>query len=345
MKALVKVQHGDGFIELKEVPRPHIGPDDVLINVKAVGICGFDITLYHETPAYSKFLNPPVILGHEFSGVIVEVGKNVKDFTEGDRVTCETHAVTCGRCYYCMSGKYNLCPERLGLGYQKDGAFAEFVKVPVIRLHKLPNNISFEEGALSEPCSVCYHALVDIAHIKPGESVVIIGPGPIGLLSLQIAKIQGARIILVSGTELDKERLSLANKLGAEVTVNISEEDPVKKVMEITNRFGCDIVIETSGAALARMQAIDMVRKGGKIVLIGHGAGKAEVNLDPLVYKEVAMLGSWSHVWEDWENVLKLMATNYINVKPLINKFPLNEWKKAFEAVEMKKVVKAILIP
>jgi threonine dehydrogenase-like Zn-dependent dehydrogenase len=244
-----------------------------------------------------------------------------------------------------MSGKYNLCPERLGLGYQKDGAFAEFVKVPAIRLHKLPDNVSFEEGALSEPCSVCYHALVDIAHIKPGESIAIIGPGPIGLLSLQIAKIQGARIILVSGTKLDKERLSLAKKLGAEVTVNISEEDPVKKVMEITNGFGCDIVIETSGAALARTQAIDMVRKGGKIVLIGHGAGKAEVNLDPLVYKEIAMLGSWSHVWEDWENVLKLMAANYINVKSLINKFPLNEWKKAFEAVEMKKVVKAILIP
>jgi len=344
MRALVKFRRGDGFTELREVLKPKVESHYALVKVKAVGICGADIHFYRGR--YDELLRPPVILGHEFSGVVVEVGSEVKGFAIGDRVTCETHGEVCGECYHCISGNYNLCPQRRGFGYQKDGAFAEYILVPSIRLHKLPDVISFEEGALTEPTSVVHHALAEKGQIKPGDIIVVTGPGPIGILSAQMARIQGAQKVIVTGLTADESRLELALKLGADVTINVEKEDAVEEVVKITGGLGCDVLVEASGEAQPKRDALEMVRKGGQILLVGHGSGKMEIDLDQVTRKEISLIGTWSHTWKNWERSLKLIAAKRIDVGALItHRFPLADWKNAFKVVEDRKALKAIIIP
>jgi len=344
MKAVVKTKLGDGAVELLEVPKPTPGHGQAVVEVKAAGVCGSDIHFFRGR--YDAYLNPPVILGHEFSGTIAELGEGVDGLQVGSRVTVETHAKVCGRCIFCNTGQYNLCMNRVAFGYGTNGAFTSYVAAPSNRIHELPENISFDEGALTEPVAVVHHATVDRTPLVPGCSVVILGPGPIGLLVLQMVKRMGAGFTAVTGLAPDRRRLELAEKLGADLTIDVGNEDAVVKVRKVTREYGADVVFETSGSAPAMRQAIQMVRNGGQITRIGHGAGEMRVDLDPITVRQITMQGTFSHTWGNWEGALQAVSSGEVSVKDLItHRFPISEWKRSFELMERQESVKIILYP
>jgi 2-desacetyl-2-hydroxyethyl bacteriochlorophyllide A dehydrogenase len=344
MKAVVKTRLGDGAVEYIEIPKPSLSPGQVLVEVKAAGICGSDIHFYRGR--YDAYLNPPVVLGHEFSGTVVELGEGVDGLELGSRVTVETHARVCGKCIFCNTGQYNLCMQRIAFGYGTNGAFTSYVAAPSNRVHELPKNVSFDEGALTEPVAVVHHAIVDRTPLVPGCSVVILGPGPIGLLTLQMVKLMGAGFTVITGLPSDTKRLELAKRMGADLTIDVMSEDAVTKVRRFTREYGADLVFETSGSAQAMRQAIMMVRSGGQITRIGHGAGEMRIDLDPITVRQITIQGTFSHTWKNWEGALQEMASGKISVRDLItHRLPISRWKEAFELMERQESVKIILYP
>ena len=345
MKALVKVAKGDGFIELRDIGEPKIGPSEVLIEVQAAGICGSDVHIYHDEHPYW----PPVVLGHEFSGRIVEVGKEVRGWSLGDRVVAEPHTKACGTCALCRAGNRRICPEKRSIGWGIDGAFTQYLKMPAILLYRIPDNISYEEAALTEPTAVAIEAVVLRGRVKPGDFVVVQGAGPIGLLSALVAKAGGASRVLVTGIGRDAEvRLPVAEQVGIDYVVNVEEDsDIVDKVMKLTGGVGADLVVEASGAPSAIWAGIEMVRRLGCIVVLGvTGRGSVSVPWDEAVFKACDVLFSFSTTCASWTRTLDCFASRQIDVRPLITaKYPLEDWQRAFEALEQGKSVKCLLIP
>jgi L-iditol 2-dehydrogenase len=344
MKAVVLYDRKDGCVELRDVPRPQIKEDEVLVQVSFVGICGSDIHIYHNEVTYQVL--PPLILGHEFSGVVVEKGKRVTTVDIGDQVTAETHAYICGSCQYCHSGQYNLCPSRRGYGFGVDGAFAEYVTVPERILHHIPEGVTMEEAAVTEPACVAYNALVEKTTIRPGDLVVILGPGPIGLLCLEMAQLAGAGRTVVSGVSRDAARLELASDLGADHIVDAETADPVALVRELSNGAGADIVVDAAGPSHTLRQSLDMVRRNGQITKIGWGPDPVNFSLDPIIEKCITLQGSFSHTWPTWERCLQLIALGRLRIRPLIShQLPLTQWREAFQMVEDATAVKVLLHP
>jgi L-iditol 2-dehydrogenase len=342
MQALVKFGRTDGAVELREVPEPTIGPDQVLLEVRAAGVCGSDLHMWREHQSWAIKL--PLILGHEFCGVVVDVGRNVTHFEAGDRVACETAAQVCGQCVYCLSGTYNLCPTRLGYGALADGAFTRYVAARPQILHRIPNNVSFEHAALVEPICVAYNALVEKTEMKPGDLVVIQGPGPIGIMALQVARLRGAGTLVVLGTDADAHRLEVAAELGAHHVVNIQRQDPLKLITGLGDGFGADLVIDCTGVSKALKQSLELVRPNGRITKIGWGPQPLDFNLDPLVGKAVTLQGSFSHTYPTWERVLGLLSTGQINLGPVIGGiYELGEWETGFSKMECGESVKSVL--
>jgi L-iditol 2-dehydrogenase len=244
MKAVVKYGKGKGMIEMRDLPEPEIGPDEVLIEVKAVSVCGSDLHIFHDTHPYW----PPVVLGHEFSGVIAQVGEAVSGWKIGDRVVSETRTGACGVCYTCQSGFPQVCDRKRAYGIGLNGAFAKYVAGPAKLLHNLPDNIPFDVAAMTEPIAVCVTSIVERCGLQVGESVIVTGPGPIGLISVAVAKAAGAKTILITGRSSDEGiRFEKARELGADETINVDKTDPIKKALELTNGLGADLLIEASG--------------------------------------------------------------------------------------------------
>ena len=210
-------------VELREVPVPEVGDGDVLLQVGGVSVCGSDVHQAHNT--HSWRVNVPVVLGHEFGGTVALTGGGVRNFREGDRVVSETAAQICGECMQCRTGQYNLCPSRLGFGYGLDGAMARWVRVPARCLHRIPDSLPFDLACLAEPHAVAYQAMCINSTIRPGESVVVLGPGPIGLLCARMAALSGADPLIVAGCTADVSRLEAARRLGATHTVNVQTEN------------------------------------------------------------------------------------------------------------------------
>ena len=342
MQALVKFGLNDGEVELREVQEPTIGPDRVLVEVKAAGVCGSDIHMWRNHQSWKIKL--PLVLGHEFSGIVAEVGQAVNGFQPGDRVTCETAAVVCGQCAYCLRGNYNLCPHRLGYGALIDGAFTSHIAVRPQILHHVPDNVPYEHAALTEPICVAYNALVEKTTIKPGDLVVIQGPGPIGIMALQVARLNGAGTLVVLGTDVDAHRLEVAAELGADYTLNVQREDALALVRSLGDGFGADLVVDCTGVSKALQQSLDLVRPNGCITKIGWGPQPLDFNLDPLVAKAVTLQGSFSHTYSTWERVLSLLATGQINLNPVIGGvYPLGHWQEAFTLMEKGDNVKSVL--
>ncbi len=342
MKALVKFGRRDGDVEIQEIPESEIGPDQVLIEVKAAGVCGSDLHMWREHHSWKIKL--PLVLGHEFSGVVVDVGKRVNGFKPGDRVACETAASVCQQCVYCLSGNYNLCPHRLGYGALVDGAFTRYVAARPQILHRIPANVPFEHAALTEPICVAYNALVEKTAINPGDTVVIQGPGPIGIMALQVARLRGAGALIVLGTNADTERLAVAAELGAHHTLNVQQNDPAALIRSLGDGFGADLVVDCTGISKALQQSLELVRPNGRITKIGWGPQPLDFNLDPLVGKAVTLQGSFSHTYPTWERVLGLLSTGQINLKPVIGGiYPLSQWQEAFLAMENGSNVKSVL--
>jgi L-iditol 2-dehydrogenase len=343
MKALVKYQAGDGFMELRDVPDPVPAPDQVAIEVKDTGICGSDLHIYHSDIAIP--INPPVITGHEFSGVIVELGSGVSGWKVGDRVSSETAFSYCGVCPHCREGFYNLCAQRRTLGYWYNGAFAKRVVVPAARLHRLPASVSFLEGAFVEPLACVAHAVCELTRIGAGDMVLVSGPGSIGLAAMQLARAQGARVV-VSGTTVDTERLLTARKLGADWTVDVTSEPLVPFVEEITGGLGADVVFECSGSAKGLQDALFAVRKRGQLTQIGLFGKPVSCDFEKICYKEIKVTGSLGSRWASWEMALKFLASGACDAKSLISDvLPLTEWQTAFTMFEEKKGLKLVLEP
>lgn len=343
MKALVKFGEADGDVEVREVPEPQLAPGTVLIAARAVGVCGSDIHMWRNKQSWETRL--PVVLGHETAGVIAAVADDVEGWAVGDRVVCETAASICGTCALCRTGRYNLCPKRQGYGAIRDGAFGQLLQAEPRVLHRIPDNVTFEQAAMTEPFAVAYNALVERAPVNPGDVVVIQGIGAIGALSLQMAKLRGAGTTIVLGTPLDKERLAKAKLLGADITVDITAEDPADVIRSVGDGLGADLVVDATGVSAALKQGLELVRPLGSIVKIGWGPQPLGFSLDPLVAKAVTLYGSFSHTWTTWERVLELFSTGRLDTATVLGGvYELDDWEQAFEHMESGRNIKSVMV-
>jgi L-iditol 2-dehydrogenase len=342
-QAVVQYALAPMSVELREIPVPDIGPSDVLLAVGAVSVCGSDVHQAYGTHSWP--VNVPVALGHEFGGTVAAVGHEVKDFREGDRVVSETAAVICGACLMCRTGRYNLCPTRKGFGYGVNGAMAQFVKVPARCLHHVPDSLPFELACLTEPHSVAYNAMCGNATIHPGDSVVVLGPGPIGLLCTRMAALSGAHPLIVAGLSGDGERLATARALGATHAVNIQAEN-LDEVVKSVAPLGADVVCDASGASRPLDVALKLVRPDGRVVKVGWSPDQIPVDLNPLVQKNVTLQGSFSHNYPIWERVIHLLDAGMTKAELIIGlKSDLPGWHDAFEAMHSGRVIKSVLLP
>lgn len=344
MKALVKTKKGKGFLEVKSVADPVMGDNDVLLRINAAGICGTDLHIQEDRFHYV----PPVILGHEFSGEIVDKGQNVVGYEIGERVVAEAHKGGCGACRYCLTGQVEVCREKKAIGYIVDGCFASLLALPASTLHRIPNNVSYEQAALAEPLAVVVKAVLERTRVDPEDFVMVSGCGPIGLLAAVAAKVDGARSVMITGTDGDEKlRLPVARQMGIDYVVNSQKEDPLQKVMQLTKGAGADLVVEASGAELAIRQAFDLIKIDGRIC--GLGLSRKEtmaLSWNTMIKKAVNVICSFSSNWTSWEKALSLMAGGKVNVDPLITtSFPLNDWHVAFEMLEKQDAIKILLKP
>lgn len=346
MDALIKYGRDDKNVELRDIPQP---PDpaagQVVVEVGAAGVCGSDLHMWRDHQSWAIKL--PLVLGHEFCGRVAAVGAGVEGFGCGDRVAVETAAEVCGRCAYCHSGDYNQCPHRLGYGALYDGAFTQYVTARQEILHHIPANVSYEQASLTEPICVAYNALVEKTPVvRPGDTVVIQGPGPIGMMALFIAKLRGASQIIMLGTRHDKRRLAVAERIGATHSLDIDEADPLELVRSLGDGYGADLVVDCSGVSIALKSALEMARPNGIITKIGWGPQPLDFNLDPLVQKAITLQGCFSHLHSTWERALQLLATGQIDLTPIIGGvYPLADWEAAFEQMEAGINVKSVLVP
>ena len=330
-------------VELREVPVPEIGPWDVLLKVGAASVCGSDVHQAYATHSWP--VNVPVTLGHEFGGTIAALGREVRGFGEGDRVVSETAAVICGECLMCRTARYNLCPSRKGFGYGVDGAMADYVRVPARCLHRVPDALPFELACLTEPHSVAYNAMCVNATIRPGDAVLVLGPGPIGLLCARMAALSGATPLIVAGLPGDAERLAIARELGATHTVNVQEQSLEDVVMGLSP-LGAEVVCDASGASRPLDIALRLVQPDGQVVKVGWSPDQFAVDLNPLVQKNVRLQGSFSHTYPIWERVIHLLAEGLTRADRLVGlQTALASWHDGFEAMHSGRVVKSVLIP
>jgi len=325
-------------VEIREVERPTAGPDDVILAVEAVGVCGSDLHQWHGSHSWP--VNYPVVLGHEFGGRIAELGAAVRGWGEGDRVVSETAAVIDPTNPMSRAGLYNLDPTRKGFGYGVNGAMTKFVRVPARCLHRVPDALPMEHAALTEPCCVAYNAVIKNARVQPGDRVVVLGPGPIGILCAAMARLAGAEVALV-GLERDRGRLETAKAYGCDVI--IGDAAPWAKARD---GLGADGVIDAAGVSAALKTAMEIVRPAGWISKVGWGPQPLNFSLDPLVQKNITLQGSFSHNWPIWERVLALLTSGQLDVRPILGGvWTLEAWHEAFEKMHGGAIVKAVLKP
>lgn len=330
-------------VALRQVPVPAIGPSDVLLAVGAASVCGSDVHQAYLTHSWP--VNAPVTLGHEFGGVIAQAGANVRGFKEGDRVVSETAAFICGECLLCRTGRYNLCPSRKGFGYGIDGGMAQYVRVPARCLHRIPDTLPFDIACLTEPHSVAYQSMCVNAEIRPGDLVVILGPGPIGLLCARMAALSGAYPLIVAGRAADRARLEVAGALGATHLVDVDNQS-LEEVVRAIDSLGADVVCDASGASRPLEAALQMVKPDGQVIKVGWSPDLVPVNLNPLVQKNVRLQGSFSHNYPVWERVIGLLAAGRTMAEHVVGlRTGLEQWHGAFEAMHSGQVIKSVLLP
>ena len=340
MKALVLEQYK--VLKLIDMPIPAFGPDDLLVKVKACGICGSDVHGYDGSTGRRL---PPIVMGHEAAGVVEAVGDNVKDFQPGDRVTFDS-TVSCGNCFFCSRGQINLCDNRQVLGvstpeFKRHGAFAEYVTVPRRICYKLPDALSFEHAALIEAVSIAVHG-VNRTPVRLGDTCVVVGAGMIGSLTIQAARLAGCDQVIA--IDLEDRKLAMARSFGAKYTFNPKTDDVVAKVKEVTGGRGADSAIDCVGATAPIHTCLNVVRKGGHVTLIGNVTPKIDLPLQVVVSRELTLYGSCASNGE-YPECITLMASGKINVDPIISaRISLEEGPKYFERLyghdqELMKVI------
>ena len=327
--------YGVKDLRVENIDQPKVGLGEALVKVKAATTCGTDVKIF-QRGYVSGVIQYPTVFGHEWAGDVAEVGEGVSWLKTGMRVRAGNSA-PCLRCKMCQKGNYNLCEDMMWLW----GAYAEYVKVPArmvrVNMQEIPSHLSYEEAAISEPLACVLHGIKK-ANVKLGDTVAIIGAGPIGFLHLLTAKKMGAERVIIS--DLVDERLRLAQKLGADEIINAKQEEPVEKVRRLTDGYGADVVIEAIGLPATWEQALRMVRKGGTVLEFGGCPAGTEINVrtELLHYGEVTVLGTFHTTPAHFKNALNLIAFGTINVKPLITrKMKLDEIKDAIKILTTSK--------
>ncbi|VBB08946.1 Hypothetical protein LUCI_4232 [Lucifera butyrica] len=341
MLALVKTKQGPGGFDVIDRENPKVGPEQVKIRVKYAAVCGTDLHTYE-----GKYnVKAPVTLGHEFAGEVVEVGDNVTEFAVGDRVTSETTFSVCGKCRYCQTGDYNLCSQRKGLGNQQDGAFTNYIIARRESVHKLPENVDYISAAMTEAVACAHHAVAK-SNVKPGDVAVVLGPGPIGLFTAQIAKHYGAKVI-ITGLAKDKGRLDKALELGIDFAVDIENQSVEQLVQKLTDGYGADILFECTGAPPSLNMGLSLLRKQGVYVQVGiFPAQEVAADFEKIIQKEIKVMGCRSQKPSDWEPSLQLMNTGSVKAKNLVShQFAITEWDKAYETIKKGEAIKVVLAP
>ena len=330
-------------VELREIPVPEVGEGEVLLEVGAVSVCGSDVHQAHKTHSWP--VNVPVVLGHEFGGTIARLGPGVRGFREGDRVVSETAAEICGECVLCRTGRYNLCPSRKGFGYGIDGAMARWVRVPARCLHHIPDSLPFDIACLSEPHAVAYQSMCVNSTIRPGDLVVVLGPGPIGLLCARMAALSGADPLIVAGVTADAPRLEAARQLGATRTVDLQKEN-LEEVVRGYAPAGADLVCDATGASRPLETALRLTRPDGQVTKVGWSPDAVAIDMNPLVQRNIRLQGSFSHNYPVWEKVIHLLDRRLTLPETIVGmRAPLEQWREAFDAMHDRRVIKSVLLP
>ena len=342
MKAIVKTQRAAG-IEVLEMPRPETGPTDILVEVAAGSLCGSDVHAYEWTPSY-HFMQLPLILGHEFSGRVVEIGSEVTHVKVGDRISA-LPAMACGSCPSCRTGRNSACANQLFPGMMTHGFFAEYGRLTTAAdIFKLPENVGYEAAALLEPFAVSLNA-VDISGFKIGRKAAVLGPGPIGLFVVQILRAAGAAAIMAVGAKGDKKRLKMAEQVGADLCMDITVNDPVKGAKAISPS-GLDMVFEATGNPDSIAQALAMVKTGGTVILIGIHAGPATFDPTLLVRSSKSIIGSYGYTVDTWQRALGLFSGGIIDPEAIIShRLALDDAEAGFKHALQKEAIKVLFIP
>ena len=341
MKAVVKMDVGYDQMVYQDIPEPEATGDLVKIKIAYSGICGTDLHAFKGTYASTK---PPVVLGHEFSGIVTAVGPDVKNIKVGDRVTSETTFKTCGVCPSCLEKDYNLCGNRQGLGTQINGSMAQYVVSREESVHVLPDNVSLLSASLTEPLACGVHAGIEKGEVKEGDIVCVFGVGAIGQMVAQVCKGMGATVV-VAGMNTDGERFEIALKNGADRAVDQTKEDLKEIIMEMTDGNGVDIAFECSGAVPAANKALEITRRKGKVVQMGvFSESKVPIWTDLILHHEVNYVGSRSQKPSSWRKSLELLAAGKVVPEKIVTSIvPLEDWRQGFEDSIAGKGVKAVI--
>jgi L-iditol 2-dehydrogenase len=330
VRGLTKFAPGPGNVAIAERPEPSAAAGQVVLHVAAAGICGTDLHIHDgEYPSV-----PPVTMGHEVSGIVAELGEGVDRSWLGARVVTETYFSTCGECGWCRVGRPNLCPDRRSIGTHVDGGFAPRLLVPVTNLHRIPERLDAHAAAMAEPLACCCHSLLDPDRVDEGDRVLVVGPGPIGLLAAQVARASGGRVH-VRGTPRDATRLTAAEAL-AFATSTTDDKAP--------GEF--DVVVECSGHATGMAFALEAAARGGHYIQIGLAGKPVLLPFDLVCFKELGVTSGFASTPSSWSRALELIESRQVELEPLLSDaVPLEEWEGAFAATRAGAGIKYVLVP
>lgn len=344
MKAIVRTDLAPEQMYLQDVAIPEIGDEDALIRVKATGVCGSDAHMW--TGEIQTVI--PVIVGHEFSGIVEKIGSRVSGVKVGDRVISRLNVNICGRCRNCTTGNIQMCETRTSPGFLIDGSYAEYISMGAKNLIGLPDNISFEVGATVEPMAIVAHALIERATVEQEDAVVVFGPGPIGLIAMQMARAAGAAKVFVVGTNVDEPlRLPLALKLGADAVFNVQKCNVEEEIRKLLGGNGADLVVDASGSPVAINTGIHLLRRQGRMCAIGLPT-KSELPVEWLLatQKSLKLITTYSSSPWAWNVVVSMLNRGAIDGQSLItHTAPMAEYEKIFAEIVKGNLVKAVLLP
>lgn len=342
MEALVKYDRGPGNVRLQDMAEPMVKDGSVIVEVNSCGICGTDLHVYHDT-----FKNyPPVILGHEFSGRVIEKGKQTDGIDVGDRYSVlGALTVICNNCEYCHSGEFMFCKAKRGMGHGVNGAFAKYVAARPDQLYATASHISDDVSALVEPFAVAVHAITEIARLQFGDIVLLSGPGPIGLLLLKLLLAQGVKVI-VAGTDEDTEKLKTATDWGAHRAVSVNSENLQAIIRDETQGRGVDIAFETAGAEASAANCLQALRPLGQYVQVGHFGKEITIPFDLSAFRQLQIMGSVGYTRATWDRAISIINQGKVDLEAVIShRLPLSEWKKGFDLMDQRKSMKILLYP
>jgi len=341
MKALVKHSPGDGNVGILDVEEPLCGPHQVKVEVAFCGVCGTDIHVWHDT-----FRNyPPVILGHEFAGRVVEIGSHVAGVALDESVAClGATAITCGHCRYCVSGKFIFCSNRRGMGHGVNGGFARYVVMRPDQLYRVPKGLPLEEAAISEPFAAAIQAVTELTEVRIGDTALVSGPGPMGLLCLKLLVAEGVKTI-VAGAPGDEARLDAARRFGAAAIVNVGNRNLLDAIRE-TDGLGVDVAFECAGHENSVRGCIEALRPMGNYTQVGICGQEIQFPMDQVFYKQLKLSGSVCYTAQTWDRMMKIYDQGRVRLNDVIsNKLPISEWRTAFDLCTQRRALKVLMYP